>query len=126
MRLPLTSVIENEAIRTNFEVLEEDTGWIEPALLNEWKNLGGVSTKVAYRRVQDLVELKGTLKPKESGKDVFVLPKEFRPVEQYNLQGIGEGPVAVYARILPAGNIALFYAGAPAFLSIDNIRFRLT
>ena len=57
-----------------------------------------------------------------------MLPQQFRPTEQYNFVAIGETEatatfIPIYVRVLPAGNVALFYNTVPSFLCIDGVSF---
>jgi len=59
----------------------ETTAWVAPALLNSWENFllgpGWNLTPVQYRKVGDMVHIRGTCFGVEG--DIFQLPVGFRP-----------------------------------------------
>lgn len=106
----------------------DDTGWIALTLLNGWVNFdtaaGGLAT-AAYRRVNGVVYLRGTIKNGSltSGTALFVLPEGFRPASMLRFMLLSNVAIAV-AHLSNTGSI-VFSGAAPsnASLSLDTIRF---
>lgn len=57
------------------------TAWTAPTLLNSWVNFGGVYVGAAYRKVGDMVQLRGSIKngTVTAGTTIYTLPVGFRP-----------------------------------------------
>jgi hypothetical protein len=61
------------------------TAWVAPALLNGWTQQGGGYTKIGYRKIGDIVYLRGNVASGgTTGSPVFILPVEFRPPDPVN------------------------------------------
>lgn len=58
--------------------------WTVPTLLNSWVNYGSGNVDAAYRKVNDLVYIRGQVKSgtTTSGTSIFTLPAGFRPTGQ--------------------------------------------
>lgn len=72
-----TQTLEVIAHRHRFDL--DPTVWTAPAFLNAWANFGGVWQVAQYRRVGDVVQIRGTVNAGVIGAAVFVLPVGFRP-----------------------------------------------
>lgn len=72
-----TQTLEVIAHRHRFDL--DPTAWTAPALLNGWADLGGIWQVVQYRRVGDVVEIRGVIAGGTIGLAAFVLPVGFRP-----------------------------------------------
>lgn len=55
------------------------TTWTAPTLTNSWQNFGGAYAGAAYRKVGDMVQLRGLIKLGTIGAAAFTLPVGFRP-----------------------------------------------
>lgn len=67
------------------------TSWSAPTFTNSWVNFGGVYQVAQYRKVGDMVQLRGTIKTGTSGTSAFTLPTGYRPpaAAQWNVPGGG-------------------------------------
>jgi hypothetical protein len=70
------------------------TAWVAPTLLNGWINAGGVLQVAQYRKIGDLVYVRGEVKNGSNNTPAFQLPAGFRP------------PATVYFPALVAGGVA--------------------
>ena len=59
-----------------------DTNWVSPSLDNSWVKYNDTFGTAQYRRVGNVVEIKGLVKDGDIGKNIFVLPEGFRPTNQ--------------------------------------------
>lgn len=57
----------------------DPTAWAAPALLNGWADLGGIWQVAQYRKVGDVVQIRGVIAGGTIGLAAFVLPVGFRP-----------------------------------------------
>ncbi len=57
----------------------DPTAWAAPAFLNGWANIGGAFQVAQYRRVGDVVSVRGVIAAGVIGLQCFVLPVGFRP-----------------------------------------------
>lgn len=55
------------------------TPWTDVTFQNSWVNFGGTRQDVQYRKVGDLVEVRGAMKDGTNNTTAFTLPAGFRP-----------------------------------------------
>lgn len=72
-----TQTLEVIAHRHRFDL--DPTAWAAPVLLNGWADLGGIAQITQYRRIGDVVQVRGVLTAGAIGAIAFVLPVGFRP-----------------------------------------------
>lgn len=53
--------------------------WTAPVLSGTWLNFGGIYQIAQYRKIGDVVELRGVVKSGAASSSVFTLPAGFRP-----------------------------------------------
>lgn len=97
---------------------------MEPAFTNSWVNFGGTTQVVQFRKVGDLVYLRGTMKSGTAA-DAFTLPVGFRPPADLIIATIannGAGAIATGVQISSAGAVAPASTGSTYFC-LDNIQF---
>jgi hypothetical protein len=60
------------------------TAWTAPTLLNSWVNYGAGNVDAAYRKIGDMVQLRGQVKngTTTAGTSILTLPVGFRPTAQ--------------------------------------------
>jgi hypothetical protein len=56
------------------------TAWTAPTLLNGWTNYSGYVTQ--YRKIGDVVQIRGGVQGGTLGANIFVLPSGYRPPSQ--------------------------------------------
>jgi hypothetical protein len=104
--------VELLAHRHRFDL--DPTAWAAPVLLNGWVNIGGAFQVAQYRRVGDMVELRGVIAAGVIGLACFQLPVGFRPPANVNFaceSAAAHGAFAVTALgnvVTTAGNNAAF------------------
>jgi hypothetical protein len=60
-----------------------DSGWVNATLEHGWENLGGAYALIGYRKIGNIVLLRGGVKKGgASATTLFTLPKGFRPAYQ--------------------------------------------
>lgn len=72
-----TQTLEVIAHRHRFDL--DPTAWVAPALLNGWANAGAPFQVAGYRRVGDVVSLRGVFGAGAVGLAAFNLPAGFAP-----------------------------------------------
>lgn len=72
-----TQTLEVIAHRHRFDL--DPTPWTAPTLLNSWVNMGGALQVAQYRKVGDMVQIRGAVQNGTIGLVVFTLPVGFRP-----------------------------------------------
>jgi hypothetical protein len=104
-----------------------DTGWVNPILLNSWANYNAPTWEPAgYRKIGDVVYLRGMLKPgtATTGTTILTLPAGYRPG--------GNQHISVPTSVDPASRINLMANGdvlvnvampGATWCSIANISF---
>jgi hypothetical protein len=71
-----------DAAEARILALENKTttsAWVAPTLLNGWTNYGGAYQVMQYRRVGDMIQLRGVIKGTATNALAFTLPNGFRP-----------------------------------------------
>lgn len=61
------------------------TPWTSVTFQNGWVNAGGSSSNVQYRKIGDVVYLRGRMNPGSFGLPAFTLPSGFRPSTDIDL-----------------------------------------
>lgn len=93
------------------------TVWTQPTLVNSWVDYGGAFALIAYRKVGDIVQLRGTAKDGTLNTTAFTLPVGFRPAATYRI-GTCDGSIDVAT----SGAVG-FYALSSSIFSIDGAWF---
>lgn len=104
-----------------------DSGWIEPTLLNSWKNVGGIYPNIAYRKQGNVVRLRGNMSGGANNSEVFSLPAGYRPTgtEFFCIvTNVEPGTVDPRLEITSAGSLHAIFSGAPA-VRFDGITFTI-
>lgn len=78
------------------------SAWVAPTLLNSWVNTGSGLVVAGYRKIGDVVSLKGTVSTGTLGSIIFNLPAGFRPVEQWEFAS--EGNIATFGVFVVKAN----------------------
>jgi hypothetical protein len=97
----------NSWIRT----FSADSGWINPTLLNGWKQI--TAQPVEYRLTRNVVRLRGVAEEGTAAKPLFVLPEGYRPT-------ITEGYVLYNGRESPA-RLVIFFNGEVVIESFEGV-----
>lgn len=84
-----------------------DSGWIAPTLLNSWVNFGSTFDTAAYRKIGEVVYVRGLIKSgtTTSGTTIFTLPSGYRPSATRKAIVIVSGGSSVPLDIDSAGNV---------------------
>lgn len=108
--------VELLAHRHRYDV--DPTAWAAPALLNGWVNLGGIWQVAQYRKVGDVVQIRGILTAGVIGAAAFVLPVGFRPPAALLFATDSNG---AYGQFSIAANGAVTpNVGVPAWFAIEG------
>lgn len=109
--------------------------WTPMVLINGWTNFG-TFFDAAYRKVGDIVEVRGVVKNTVSltaggSSDVSVLPVGFRPPRWSMLSSsiqIATTYLVIRVDVVADGTIRLYPSatGVPNYASLDSIRFSVT
>lgn len=83
------------------------TGWASPTLLNSWVNAGGVYQVAQYRKVGDMVQLRGSVKNGTVGTAMFNLPAGFRPPAQVVFATLDGLNAAARFDVEAGGNVSM-------------------
>lgn len=99
--------------------------WVAPTLTNSWANYGGAATEAGYRRVGDVVEVRGVVKSGTVNTAIFNLPAGFRPATD-TVFAVPAGPGGARLDVGWTGDVSLvsYYAsGTNAIVSLAGVRF---
>lgn len=88
----------------------EDSGWIEPSLLNGITNVGGNFQVARYRKINNMVYIEGRVTGGDNNitNTVFRLPTGFRPSARLSFSVVRAGNSATRLDINPNGNVRCF------------------
>jgi len=98
------------------------TAWTALSLTNGWANVGGWGS-AQYRKVGDMVQLRGVVSGGTANSSVATLPAGFRPPDQITVPYAVNGSGANYLSLTPTGTIQPFVAG---YCSLSGIAFSIT
>jgi hypothetical protein len=97
----------------------QDTGWITATLLNSWVSIG---TNPAYRKIGNIVRLRGELESGASGTECFALPASFAPATELFI-GIGSLGQQLCTLVINGTACSISYASGSPVPFIDAVSF---
>jgi hypothetical protein len=100
------------------------TAWTAVTFTNGWTDFGGGYQAMQYRKVGDVVELRGMIGSGTPGASAFTLPTGFRPPANIRFAAISTGVTLGYWEIGTAGTV-LHQSGAVGDVVI-NFSFSTT
>lgn len=110
--------LEVIAHRHRFDL--DPTTWTAPVLLNGWVNVGAPSQVAQYRRVGDIVSIRGVITAGGIGLNAFVLPVGFRPPADLTFScsangAFGSLTVTAAGAVTPAAGAAVAFSMVASF-----------
>lgn len=101
------------------------TSWTQPTLLNSWVDFGGAYALAAYRKVGDVVELRGLIKSGSTNAAAFTLPTGFRPpAELIYAVATSTGPANI--AVQADGDVFIPTGVSTTYVSLAGISFSVT
>lgn len=101
----------------------------EPAFQNSWVNDTASGFQVTqYRKVGDVVEVRGAVESGTATSTIFTLPVGYRPPDDLGFQGSSGATGAAAILVAPSGNVSVAgYLGAGSNANVQlNFRFSVT
>jgi hypothetical protein len=110
------SVLENK------KADKDSPTWLTPTLLNGWANYGSNNTAIGYKKIGNLVVIKGVLKGGvyTRNAELFKLPPGYRPLER-NIYPAYAGDVFAAVWVNGSGVVAIDIAQSNASLAISIV-----
>jgi hypothetical protein len=99
--------------------------WTAPAFLNGWGNFGSGYAPAGYRKIGDIVSLRGLVSGGTVGQPVFVLPVGFRPAHNNIFAVDGYNHIHCTLDINVNGNTT-FGNGSNTHISMSGVSFSVT
>jgi hypothetical protein len=99
------------------------TAWAAPTLLNSWANFGSGHAEAAYRIIDGIVYLRGTISggTATAGTVLFTLPTGFRPASRLLFATISSTALG-RVDVLANGDVEI-RLGSSTFLVLNGISF---
>jgi hypothetical protein len=94
------------------------TAWTAVTFLNGWSNYGSGFQTMQYRKVGDIVYLRGFVKGGTASTAVFALPVGYRPPATTRFATLNTGVTTGYWEMTSAGNV-VHQAGAVGDVSVN-------
>ncbi len=118
-----TAALLNTYVRDNGDYFTGETVWATPTLTNGWVNFvtAGYST-AGYRKIGDIVWLKGTIKNGTVGSDAFTLPTAYRPTAE-TLFATESNSVIGRVDVTAAGAVMPIAPSNNAYVMLDGLFF---
>lgn len=110
----LTAALMNLHVRDNLLYLKGDAAWTAPALSGTWVNYGSSNEVAGYRRIGDLVYLRGLIKSGTIATTAFTLPAGYRPAADL-IFAVASNSAYGQLRVTPAGLVVPESGSAVAF-----------
>lgn len=101
------------------------TAWTAtPAFQNGWANYGSGYQVAQYRKIGDIVYLRGFIKGTVNANTIFILPAGFRPVAYVHTIGPnGSAGGWSQIRVGPGGDLVNMIGDGSTWVSIDMVSF---
>ena len=107
----------------NGSALSLPTPWTGVTFQNSWTNFGSGYQDAQYRKVGDIVYLRGWVKGGAAAVTMFQLPVGFRPPAYVHMGGAEANDKFGVMRCDPSGNVALWIGDPANHVSINNLFF---
>jgi len=124
--IPITDEVNRLTTLTGGNV---PTAWTPLTLLNGWLNYGGSYDIAQYRKIGDIVQIRGVINSGTIGSPAFNLPSGFRPLKGLAITvaatGISYNPPIIAINPDPDGN-AVIYDATNAVIHIGLLQFSRT
>lgn len=105
-------------------VADDPSAWTAVTFTNSWVNFGGTDQVAQYRKVGDVVELRGSIKTGTIGNAAFTLPSGFRPPAD---TPFGVESNAAHGRVtITSAGVVTPDVGNTARVVLNGIRFSVT
>lgn len=92
---------------------------------NSWVNYGGTYPPAAYRKINDLVYLRGLIKSGTISTSAFTLPVGYRPLWDHHFTALSNSLLAG-VRVYQNGNVSPGDPGSNLWVALDGIVFGVT
>jgi hypothetical protein len=103
------------------------TAWTAVTFQNSWANYGSGWQTAQYRKIGDIVYLRGLIAGGASATTAFTLPVGFRPPSSLLFAVDKETLTHGRLDVLSSGNVApSWLAGSSAYFGLDGIQFSVT
>ncbi|MET0786901.1 MAG: hypothetical protein ABWY25_09360 [Paenisporosarcina sp.] len=122
--IPITN--EVNALRAELDGLKP-TAWTDvTTFINGWTNHGGTTHPVKFRKVGDVVEVRGTTAGGVLPSQIFTFPVGYRPVHDHGFVVYSLGTAIATVSIEANGVVTLQGGSYSGFLYLDPLRFSVT
>lgn len=112
---------------TNLKTATAVTAWTAPSFTNGWGHHNVNAHPVKYRKVGDVVEVRGVATGGALGSQMFVLPAGFRPPFDIGFVVYAGATNPGYITVDGAGSLVLQLTGTlGAFVYLDPVRYSIT
>jgi hypothetical protein len=101
----------------------DDTGWIAPALLNGWVNYGAPWAVAGYRRIGNIVLLKGLIRSGTLAQPGFIVPAGFRVAaanDDRHIITVSNDLLGI-VRVYGDGRVQIGGPGSNAWYSLEGV-----
>jgi hypothetical protein len=115
------AALMNLHVRDNLLYLVGDLAWTAPTLAGTWVNFGSGFTTAGYRRIGDMVHLKGTIKLGVVNTTAFTLPVGYRPTAQAIFAVESNNAFGVV--VVNAAGTVVPTTGSNVYFQLDGIVF---
>lgn len=112
-----------DAVDADVQALAVPTAWVAPTLGNSW--VVAFSNTVGYRKVGDVVQLRGMIQSGTLNTTIFTLPSGFRPVQEADFAQSSNGAGIANVKIINSGVVQVSYylSGSNGWVALDGIQF---
>lgn len=117
-----------EARVTALELVTTPTDWTDVTFQNSWVNYdvpGPTARDVSYRRVGDIVYLRGVMKNGTMSTTAFNLPEGFRPGLAFDSPPANSGGAVGFVNFTLGGDVVPF-VGVNTYFFLDGLYFSTT
>lgn len=112
----------NQAARGDHTHKLIDTGWLTPTMENGWVDYDSTWAPVRYRKIGNIVFLRGLIKNGTLAQNMFVLPAGYRPLINL-LFACESADVLCRMNVNSTGAVVNGAGGTTTWISLNNIVF---
>jgi hypothetical protein len=118
MAVPKTWSASELLTNTDLNASLASTAWTAVTFTNSWVNFGSTQQTVQYRKVGDMVQIRGMMKSGTIAAGAFTLPSGFRPPADQNFSTVSNALFG-YMTVAAATGVFTPAAGSNVYFEVD-------
>lgn len=105
----------------NKQDIIDETEWANMVLENDWENYGGSFDVASYKKIGNLVILRGLVKGGTTKTTIFTMPTGFRPSAAKIIPATSSSGNTVELRVEKSGDVHVNSGTLSSWVSLDSV-----